>query len=112
MESGTNFGTKFSAVTVVDLPRVTVPSEIARPVQQPVPLNPHRIRCVASLALLCGFIVCGCGAGANYAPTMSKNSREAKMREAEKFDLYRLYYAGEKVNGLPLTGISDARAGR
>lgn len=77
-----------------------------------MPLNPHRARCVASLALLCGFIVCGCGAGANYAPTMSKSSREAKMREAKKFDPYRLYYAGEKVNGLPLTGISDAGAGR
>lgn len=34
------------------------------------------------------------------------------MREARKFNPYRLYYAGEKVNGLQLTGISDARAGR
>lgn len=34
------------------------------------------------------------------------------MDEVKKFDPYRVYYAGENVNGLPFTGISEAKAGR
>ena len=34
------------------------------------------------------------------------------MREARKFGAFRIYYAGEKVDGLPLTGISEASHGR
>jgi hypothetical protein len=43
---------------------------------------------------------------------MSKSSREAKMREVRKFDAFRVYYAGEEVAGLPLTGISGEESQR
>jgi hypothetical protein len=75
-------------------------------------LNLHRIPRIACLGFLCGIIVCGCGAGANFAPTTSKSSRDAKMQEAKGFDAFRIYYAGEKVAGLLLMGISEASHGR
>jgi len=67
-------------------------------------LNLHRIIPVAGLSLLCGLVLCGCGT--NYTPSLSKSSREAKLREMKKFDAFRIYYAGEKAAGLTLTGIS------
>jgi hypothetical protein len=67
---------------------------------------------MACLGLLGGCILCGCDAGANYTPTMSESSRETQMREAKEFGAFPIYYAGERVDRLPLTGISKADHGR
>ncbi|HEX5375947.1 MAG TPA: hypothetical protein VFW48_07290 [Solirubrobacterales bacterium] len=49
---------------------------------------------VAGLGLLCGFLLCGCGA--DDAPDLSG---------ARKFDAYPVYYAGREVAGLPLEEV-------
>lgn len=67
----------------------------------------RRISRVAGPSLLCGLILSGCGA--NHTPSLSKSAREAKMREMKRFDAFPVYYAGEKVAGLPLTGISGEK---
>lgn len=66
-------------------------------------MNIHPTLRVACLSLLCGFVLCGCGA--NHTPSLSKSSREAKLREMKRFDAFRVYYAGEELAGLPLTGF-------
>jgi hypothetical protein len=69
-------------------------------------LNLHPIVRVACLSLLCGLVLCGCG-GRKVAPNDSTS-----LSEVSKFDPYLVYYAGRKVDGLPFTGISEAKAGQ
>jgi hypothetical protein len=59
-------------------------------------LNFLRIACGACLSLLCGFILYGCGTDGDGAPSLG---------EVKKFDVYRVYYAGAEVAGLPLEDI-------
>lgn len=62
---------------------------------------------MVGLGLLCGFLFGGCGEGENSEPL-----RPPSFSEVKKFDSYPVYYSGSKVAGLPLTGISEGRAGR
>lgn len=105
MESGTNFGTKFG-VRMSAIPHHGLGGKSAGPTYKLQPVDLYRVSRVAGLSFLCGFLLSGCGAddpGASDPPSLS---------QVKKFDPYRVYYAGEKVDALPLEGISDARAGR
>lgn len=68
------------------------------------PLNLQPFVRVASLILLCGFVLCGCAKVASPGST--------NLSEVKKFDPYPVYYAGENVDGLPFTGISEGHAGK
>jgi len=59
-----------------------------------------RISRAASLSLLCGSILSGC-----VGDTSTSRSRQKpNLREAQKFDAYPIYYAGDEVAGLPFEG--------
>ena len=55
-------------------------------------------RYIAGLSLLCGLLLGACGA--DDGPDLGS------FGEAKKFDAFRVYYAGEELAGLPLTGTS------
>ena len=57
-----------------------------------------RIRRVACLGLLCGFILSGCGTDGDGTPSLS---------DVKEFDAYSVYYAGMEVAGLPLEDIEE-----
>lgn len=60
---------------------------------------------IAGLGLLCGLILCGCGAEDGL-------SVDGSLSEAEKSDAFRVYYAGERVAGLPLEGVEGRKDGQ
>lgn len=51
---------------------------------------------IASLGLLFGFLLSGCGAEDSLS-----------LSEVKRFDARPVYYAGEEVAGLPLEGVED-----
>lgn len=64
----------------------------------------RRVAYIACQGILCVLILSGCGS--NHTPTHSEDAREAKLREIRRFDAFPIYYAGNPVAQLQLTGIS------
>jgi hypothetical protein len=64
-------------------------------------LNLFRVPRIAWLGLLCGVILSGCGG--SDGPSLES------LSEAKEFDVFRVYYAGEEVAGLPLEGVEEGK---
>jgi len=67
------------------------------------PVSLRSIARVACLSLLCGLVLCGCGA--EDGPGLERFSG------VKRFDAFRVYYAGKEVAGLPLEDIEGAEGG-